>query len=114
MHNNGFFFLATFASASVALGAVGLLVDRTRAAAIVGQSRIVARPEVPKPPATNDFMKKEYRRPVTIPFPAGNPYTIGKVVLGKMLFFDPRLSVANVLSCATCLTTRSRRDGCCG
>jgi cytochrome c peroxidase len=43
-----------------------------------------------------------YRRPDTIPFPADNPYTPEKAALGKMLFFDTRLSRDKNLSCASC------------
>lgn len=31
-----------------------------------------------------------------------NPTTLAKVELGKMLFFDPRLSISGTLSCSTC------------
>ena len=31
-----------------------------------------------------------------------NPPTLAKVELGKMLYFDPRLSISGTLSCATC------------
>ncbi|TGN08568.1 cytochrome-c peroxidase [Leptospira ilyithenensis] len=34
--------------------------------------------------------------------PATNPTTPDKIALGKMLFFDPRLSGSNWISCATC------------
>ena len=37
-----------------------------------------------------------------IPQPADNPLTSEKVELGAMLFFDPRLSQSNMMSCATC------------
>jgi len=47
-------------------------------------------------------MKAEYRRPATIPFPKDNPYTVEKASLGKKLFFDTRLSAANILSCGSC------------
>ena len=40
--------------------------------------------------------------PRTVPAPANNPTTSAKVELGKMLFFDPRLSGDNKMSCATC------------
>ncbi len=46
--------------------------------------------------------KEAYQRPKTIPFPAENPYTYEKATLGKMLFFDARLSRDNNLSCASC------------
>jgi cytochrome c peroxidase len=37
-----------------------------------------------------------------VPAPADNPATPQKVRLGKQLFFDPRLSGDNTMSCATC------------
>lgn len=37
-----------------------------------------------------------------VPDPADNPTTRDKVALGKQLFFDPRLSGDNSMSCATC------------
>lgn len=37
-----------------------------------------------------------------IPFPADNPFTKEKRELGRMLFFDPRLSGSNQLACASC------------
>ncbi|MFT4031255.1 MAG: cytochrome-c peroxidase [Siphonobacter sp.] len=35
-------------------------------------------------------------------FPAYNPYSNEKVKLGKMLFFDPRLSASKQIACASC------------
>lgn len=49
-----------------------------------------------------DALKATYRRPAVIPFPADNPYTFEKATLGKMLFFEARLSRDNNLSCASC------------
>ncbi|MFT7570776.1 MAG: cytochrome c peroxidase [Paracoccaceae bacterium] len=46
--------------------------------------------------------KKEYVRPAEIPFPEDNPYTTAKAELGRTLFFDPRLSGSNYISCGTC------------
>jgi len=46
--------------------------------------------------------KTEYVRPAEIPFPEENPYSKSKADLGRTLFFDPRLSGANYISCATC------------
>jgi len=40
--------------------------------------------------------------PEVIPAPEDNPTTPAKVALGKQLFFDPRLSGENNMSCATC------------
>lgn len=39
-------------------------------------------------------------KPVKIP--ADNPMTEEKIALGKQLYFDPRLSVDNTISCASC------------
>jgi cytochrome c peroxidase len=45
--------------------------------------------------------------PSTIPSVADNPITAEKIELGKMLFFDPRISASGVFSCYSChnLTT---------
>jgi cytochrome c peroxidase len=43
-----------------------------------------------------------YRRPAAVPFPANNPYSDDKAALGRALFFDPRLSGSNAMSCASC------------
>jgi cytochrome c peroxidase len=43
-----------------------------------------------------------YLRPAAAPAPAANPVTPARVELGKTLFFDPRLSGSNWISCATC------------
>jgi cytochrome c peroxidase len=37
-----------------------------------------------------------------VPVPPANPQTDAKIRLGKQLFFDPRLSADNTISCATC------------
>lgn len=46
--------------------------------------------------------KSDYRRPLAIPLPETAPYSPLRVALGKMLFFDPRLSGAQNMSCASC------------
>ncbi len=46
--------------------------------------------------------KAKYRRPTSIPFPDDTPYSPQMATLGKMLFFDPRLSGKQNLSCASC------------
>ncbi|WP_187276523.1 cytochrome-c peroxidase [Parahaliea maris] len=45
---------------------------------------------------------RAFQRPATVPHPESNPYTPGKFALGRKLFFDPRLSRDNDISCATC------------
>jgi cytochrome c peroxidase len=70
------------------------------AAALVGETRQIS---VESKPATGiDAMKAQYRRPVLIPFPEDNRFTLAKAALGKKLYFDPRLSAASVQSCASC------------
>jgi cytochrome c peroxidase len=50
--------------------------------------------------------------PREVPAPADNPTTPAKVELGKQLFFDPRLSGANNISCASChMPERAFGDG---
>jgi len=50
--------------------------------------------------------------PQTVPPPKDNPTTPEKVNLGKQLFFDPRLSGDNTMSCATChLPEKAFGDG---
>ncbi|MHB8079682.1 MAG: cytochrome-c peroxidase [Candidatus Krumholzibacteriia bacterium] len=38
----------------------------------------------------------------TLPVPADNPQTDAKIRLGAQLYFDPRLSADNTISCSTC------------
>jgi cytochrome c peroxidase len=46
--------------------------------------------------------KDPYLRPEMPPQPADNKMTPARVALGKALFFDPRLSSSNWISCASC------------
>tara|TARA_R110002110_G_scaffold260260_1_gene475928 strand:+ start:114661 stop:115710 length:1050 start_codon:yes stop_codon:yes gene_type:complete len=46
--------------------------------------------------------KQDYKRPESIPFPDYNPYTPEKAALGKMLYFDPRVSAGQNMTCASC------------
>jgi cytochrome c peroxidase len=69
-------------------------------AAIVGETRKV---DIALPTDRSiDQLRNDYRRPQVIPFPKSNPYTVEKANLGKKLFFDTRLSAANLLSCGAC------------
>lgn len=49
-------------------------------------------------------LKTYYERPLYIPFPAETPYSPQLATLGKMLFFDPRLSSSGSMNCASCHT----------
>ncbi len=43
-----------------------------------------------------------WEKPADIPFPKNNPITKEKIDLGRLLFFDKRVSSTNTISCATC------------
>lgn len=47
-------------------------------------------------------LRSKYIRPDAVPVPSDNAITEDRVLLGKTLFFDPRLSGSNFISCATC------------
>lgn len=47
-------------------------------------------------------LKAEYKRTSWTPFPEDNKYSDAKANLGKVLFFEPRISRSKVMSCATC------------
>lgn len=51
-------------------------------------------------PSAEDI--KKYLRPMEVPQGKNNISTPERVELGKFLFFDPRLSGSNFISCATC------------
>ena len=52
---------------------------------------------------SNDVMVMDVPRHFpAVPVPADNPLTPAKVALGKMLFFDHRLSLDSSLNCASC------------
>src|SRR5262249_46434990 len=90
----------SFARAGGAITATNVLLTTGGNAASIGIS--VAAEGKKEPVASISELKTQYRRPLAIPFPSDNPYTSEKVTLGKKLFFDTRLSAANLLSCASC------------
>jgi len=55
-----------------------------------------------QPPLTFEYFREIYKRKTEFYVPPENPSTPAKVKLGKVLFFDPRLSGSNSMSCATC------------
>lgn len=62
--------------------------------AACGDSNAAASLSITSPPAFKDV--------AITPPPANNPLTMNKVELGKVLFFDPRLSADGKMSCSTC------------
>ncbi|HEU0221496.1 MAG TPA: cytochrome c peroxidase [Paracoccaceae bacterium] len=63
---------------------------------LTGLASLVAAEPVP------EALRQQYRRPLDIPFPPGAPYGLQMATLGKALYFDPRLSGAQNMTCATC------------
>jgi cytochrome c peroxidase len=47
-------------------------------------------------------LKAKYQRPAEIPFPKSDPYSPAKSQLGRLLFFDPRVSSSGARACANC------------
>jgi cytochrome c peroxidase len=47
-------------------------------------------------------LRLDYRRPPSVPYPEDNAHTAERDLLGRMLFFDPRLSGSGWISCASC------------
>jgi cytochrome c peroxidase len=80
------------------LGMIGsvpgfLSLDRAKAAANTAQSsRTLTRAQ----------WRLKYVRPASPPFPADNLYSKDRELLGKTLFFDPRLSQSGSIACANC------------
>ena len=56
---------------------------------------------IPDRAASAPYLAK-YLRPGQVPFPSDNAYTPARDELGRMLFFDPRLSGSGWISCASC------------
>ncbi len=55
----------------------------------------------PEAPALRAGWREEYARPVVI-YPDDDPFSRAKAKLGEILFFDPVLSGARTMACATC------------
>lgn len=59
----------------------------------------------PSPNLDNDIDKSKFQdigHLPKMPFPDDNPYTAEKASLGKLLFFDPRLSSSGQIACVSC------------
>lgn len=52
--------------------------------------------------STDDALRRRFARPLRITFPDESPYAPQIAALGKMLFFDQRVSGDQHLSCASC------------
>ena len=85
----------------LAMAAVGVI--------LMADARTEPRPGSPQSSAAANkgglpsaALRARYSRPDAIPFPRDNPYTDAKYRLGHALFFDPRLSGFDSMSCASC------------
>jgi cytochrome c peroxidase len=91
------------AGRKAALFAAALLLLFGAAASITGNAPAAELPLPGNWRATGpNSWHKEYARPRAIPFPKDDPNSAAKLALGRMLFFDPILSGAEVRSCSTC------------
>jgi cytochrome c peroxidase len=65
-----------------------------------------------QPAESGNKVNESLSIPQVAPSPANNPLTPDKAALGRQLFFDPRLSGDNSVSCATChLPDKALTDG---
>ena len=60
------------------------------------------RTQEPSPRPEFTALKMRYQRPASIPFPEDNAPSQARELLGRTLFFDPRLSGSNWIACSTC------------
>ncbi len=56
----------------------------------------------PAPQLDSGIIHQELAPLPEVKYPADNPYSAEKAKLGKMLFFDPRLSKSGTIACASC------------
>ena len=75
---------------------------RTTAAAVLALGALVASPALAQDALMARAQQQFQPIPLTPPELPGNAATPAKVVLGKMLFFDPRLSASHTISCSSC------------
>ncbi len=69
---------------------------------LVGAATLMGIEQGAQSQQADDALRALYQRPDAVPYPEDNPYSDAKAHLGKLLFFDPRLSGENNLSCASC------------
>ncbi len=56
----------------------------------------------PAPTVADGIAWREIAPLPPVPYPEDNPYSADKAVLGRLLFFDPRLSSSGQIACASC------------
>ena len=74
----------------------------TAAAMAAACSNVTTAPPVTAAPAVAAVAGDPWLRPAAVPFTEGNAPNAARIELGRALFFDPRLSGSNMISCAWC------------
>lgn len=92
-----------FIGGLAALATTGLLAYTTQASALPAADSEASSPPpaAPAPPA-KPTGRAAFARPASIAFPKDNAYSPQRELLGRTLFFDPRLSGSEAISCASC------------
>lgn len=89
--------------ASPSLLAAALMLTLTTWANAASSADAQAATESPSAGTTPDDYRKYFSPlPALPPIPSNNSLTAEKIALGKMLFFEPRLSQSSNISCASC------------
>ncbi len=98
-----------FLAASLSVVCVGLIVagcqkEQEKAAPAASSGPKAASPATPtaKPAEAAPFTIKPPLGLPPVPVPADNPVTAAKIELGKLLYFETRMSKDGKISCATC------------
>lgn len=76
--------------------------ERTRLAAELREVYSAPSDRWPKPHVDPDVAWKEIGALPLVEHPAANPHSTAKELLGRTLFFDPRLSGSEQIACASC------------
>jgi cytochrome c peroxidase len=91
-----------------------VLLTQTQTFAVSSESPIEAQP-VPAKTLTEPLTPKAFKTPLglpVVPWPTDNPYSREKAELGRLLYFDTRLSSDQTISCASCHNIRCGFSDC--
>jgi cytochrome c peroxidase len=78
---------------------------RTRLLPLLGVAALLAAAAPALGPGAGgdlEALRRRYARPREVPYPPDNAWSEPREALGRILFFDPRLSGSGVTACATC------------
>lgn len=94
-----FVLFALFIVATAFIGGDEYTVDQLRELYSSGKPENWPKPTVDAGPAKSF---RDLGKLGALSFPKSNPFSKEKVLLGKLLFFDPRLSLSGQIACASC------------